>query len=1168
MKEKIPYLIKMVSKNLLYGLIIQCVLMSTLMAHTINAQIKPLDETYVRLKKGEWRLQEIFKSLEAMTDYNFVFPEDLLTGKPLIEIDNRRQSVSDVLVTVGKVTSLKFKQVDNAIYVGSSDNITSSFAITAGMDQREVRGRITDENGDGIPGATIMVEGTNIGTVSDIDGNYSIDAPDGAVLLFSFIGYQSHRIVVGGQNVIDVVMTEDQSSLDEVVVIGYGTRERKDLTGAISQISTEEITKTAAMSPEMSMQGRMAGVFVSNPGSNPNARPQIRIRGVSTLGYNDPLYVIDGVPLYEGGASSSDARDSDLRGGLNVFNLINPNDIETISVLKDAAATAIYGVRASNGVILITTKRGAKGKPKVDVSARFGIQNVRPDWNVMGTQEYVGTYLEALNANPNAAPDPNFFQFYDVNNPEYLGNSPYTTDQWQRAVRNSNAPIQDYNVTISGGNEMSNYSVGAGYADQENAMFYSRFKRYSAFANSDHQITKWLRVGESFRFVYSEADEQGGGDLGTAFSVPWQPIYDPNGLNGYALPGRTVNGQFLSNGYGNGTRNNFLAIRELNNVTRNSLRNIGSFYAEASPVDGLRVRGTVSFDYSQNVQEGYSDARRGLFEANFGNIYDLQGNTFRRRVNENINVVKEVTIGYNKSFGNHDFDVVLNAMDQKVQWNNTQKSVDMNSILPSYDQRRIDEGWAQTDKQVFYERTPQALQGYMARLSYNYSSKYYLDGTVRRDGSSNFAPGYKWGTFPGLAAAWRISSESFMSQVGFINDMKLRVGWGISGNQETRPFAFLSLVNFNPVYHLGTGATGVGDGIRYQAMALGDFPIMDMSWETVTTTNIGLDMLLLDNKLTLTVEYYDRFTDGILQAINIPQVIGALSQPVINLANVSNRGFEMQAGYNDRIGQVGYTINANLTTVRNRVSNLYRNRPVGGNTNRIENGRPINFLWGYITDGIFQTDEEVAEWTSNFDDPGNMVQKSPGDIRFVDIQGPPTEADGENALVSPNPDGVINTFDQTYIGKTLPGYFYGINLGLNYKNFDFSIDFRGTGDVQRIFTTDRNSVGAGGGNFLVDIRDRWTPTNPSNTIPRAIDGDPSGNNRVADRHVVSASFFRMQNFQLGYTFRGNVLDRLGMSNLRAYIMGQNMFVISPFPGLDPENDTTPTSFIFGVNLGF
>ncbi|WP_178371489.1 SusC/RagA family TonB-linked outer membrane protein [Cyclobacterium lianum] len=1160
----------MASKRLLYAFLLQVFAMQVIIATPSHSQ--NLEDVALSIRAESQRLKEILEMIEERTVFGFTYNQKVARHHQRFTFSYQDSNVKEVLQHLAQVSDFEFKRVNRTIYVAPGGR-----SVTAKEPKRvqesetdeieiTISGKVTDENGDPLPGATISVQGTAIGTVTGLDGSYSLTVPDGSIVVFSFIGYQSQRFTIENQTGIDVQMVQDESSLDEVVVIGYGTREKKDLTGAISQIDSEEITKTASMTPELAMQGRMAGVFVSNPGSDPNARPSIRIRGVSTLGYNDPLYVIDGVPLVEGGAASGDARTQDQRGNVNVFNLINPNDIESISVLKDASATAIYGVRASNGVILITTKRGAKGKPKVSISSRYGVQNVRNNWDVMNTKDYIDTYLDALNNNPAASPDPNFFQFYDRNSTEYLGDNPYYTDAWLEAARVENAVIQDHNVSITGGNEMSNYAVGAGFSGQENAMFSSSFKRYSAYVNSDHQITNWLKVGESFRFVYSQTADDSGAGLNTAFSAPWQPLYDPSGFRGYASPGRMVGDAFLSNGYGGATRNNFLAIADLNTVQRDMIRNIGSFYAEASPLEGLRLRGTFSFDQFTNTQQRFFDQRRGIFEANQGVPYTGEGNTYRRRINENVNIVKEFLIGYTRRFGRHNFDLILNAMDQQVQWNNTQLSVDQNSPLPAWDQRRIDEGWPREDKALLYERSPSGLQGYMGRLSYNFDSKYYLDATVRRDGTSKFGPGFKWGTFPSFGAAWRLSSEDFIGQ-GIIDDLKLRVGWGQTGNQETRDFAFLSLVNFNPVYALGSGGNAIGDGTIQSAAALGDFPIVDMSWETVTTTNIGLDAMLLSNRLSMTVEYYQRYTDGILQAINIPQVIGALSQPVVNLANVDNRGFEFQGNFQDQIGDFTYSVGANLTTVRNRVSNLYQGRPSGGNSNRIEEGRPINFLWGYVTDGIFQTEEQVESWLEENEDPGFQVQKSPGDIRFVDVQGPPAEG-ADNAFFSPEPDGRIDAFDQTYIGKSIPGYYYGINLGLNYQSFDFTIDFRGMGDVQSIFTNGLQSVGSGGGNYLVDYLDRWTPENPSNTIPRAITDDPSGNNRIADRHVANAGFFRFQNFQLGYNVSGELLSRLGVSNFRAYLMGQNLFVFSPFPGLDPENDTTPTTFILGVNLGF
>ena len=455
----------------------------------------------------------------------------------------------------------------------------------------------------------------------------------------------------------------------------------------------------------------------------------------------------------------------------------------------------------------------------------------------------------------------------------------------------------------------------------------------------------------------------------------------------------------------------------------------------------------------------------------------------------------------------------------------------------------------------------------MGRLSYNFNSRYYFDATVRRDGTSKFGPGNKWGTFPSFAAAWRISSEKFMGEIEWLDDLKIRAGWGKTGNQETRDYAFLSLVNMNPKASFGS-TDEAGVGIIYPASALGDFPIEDMSWETVTTYNFGFDAIMLDNTLTFTTEYYNRLTDGILQTISIPKVIGALNNPVVNLAKVKNKGLEFQASYTDKIGDLGYSVSANLTTVKNIVKKLYNGQPSTNGNVRIEEGYSINYIYGYKTDGIFQTEAEVTEHQSNISDAGYDAQKSPGDVKFVDINGAPLDTDPEGTYVHKEPDGKIDAYDRTYLGKTIPGYYYGFSFNFDYKNWDMNLDFRGVGDVQKINTLGKQSISGFGSNFLQDYKNRWTETNPSNSIPRAVQSDPSGNNRISDRHVEDAGFLRFQNFQVGYNFRGAFIEKMGINNLRCYFSGSNLFVISPYSDLDPEDNSTPTAFSLGVNLSF
>jgi TonB-linked SusC/RagA family outer membrane protein len=1079
---------------------------------------------------------QVIKMIKKQTGYQFIYNNELLKTALPVTANISGGSIEQVLKQCFENQPLSYSILEKTIVV--KPKVPESIKEEPAPEVRklEVRGTVTDEKGEGLPGVSIVAKGTQQGTLSDARGSFSIE----------------------------VLMKVDEKGLEEVVVVGYGTRAKKDLTGAVSQISAEEISKQNTLSSQLAMQGKMAGVFVSNPGSDPTARPAIRIRGVSTLGFNEPLYVIDGIPLTEGGAASPAARDQDLRGPINVFSMINPNDIESISVLKDASASAIYGVRASNGVVLITTKRGSAGKATVNVSANYGIQNHWKRYEMATMQEYVDWSMEAKNANAAYNPD-QYYSLYDASSPNYLGNSKDYTNDWVNAAIAKNAAVKDFNISISGGNKNSTYALGAGSAAQENVFRSNKFTRHSLSFNSDHNLTKWLKVGESYRVILTKTDNHPGGDLSTVFAAPWQPLYDADNRYGYASPGRTINNVFYSYGYGAATRSNFLGLGDLTTDKRNLLRNLGSVYAELTLLPGLKVRTNFSFDYYNNTREAYSNADRGIFAVDRA-IPFTSGNTYNRRLNDNLNLIKEVSATYSNSFGKHSFDIILNGMDQRVKWNLSLMGVDNQSTITEWDQRRIDEGLAPAAKSVFYERTRSGLQGYMGRISYNYDRKLYLDATVRRDGTSKFGPGYKWGTFPSFAAAWRVSSEEFMD-FKWLNDLKFRVGWGKLGNQETRDYAFLSQVNTNPKAAFGTGATP-GNGTIYGASTLGDFPIEDMSWETVTSSNIGFDAVLLNNKLSVTAEYYNRLTDGILQTISIPKVIGALTSPVVNLAQVVNKGFEFQIGYSDAVGALEYNVSTNLTTVNNNVKKLYGGQPITSDALRIEEGYPINYLFGYKTQGIFQSAQQVSEHIANVTDAGYDAQKSAGDIIFMDINGAPKSTDPEGTYVHKAPDGRIDAYDRTYLGKSIPGYYYGINLGLKYKNWDTNLGFRGTGDVQMINTQGKQSLAGFGSHMLAAYRDRWTPTNTGSSIPRAIQLDPSGNNRIADRHVENAGFLRFQNFQVGYSFKSSFLETKGMKQLRCYVYGNNIFVISGYSNLDPENITTPTTFGFGLNLSF
>ena len=1142
--------------------------------------------TKITLNIENTDLSKIIDEIEVTTEFRFVYDTRLLDLDRQVSLKVHRMNIHKVLELLFRDQNIEYlvrnKQIilKKPIVEKKSGHMAKTIPASTMVQQTSVSGIITDKDGVPLAGVSIVIVGQTRGTTSDFDGNYKIDVAAGEILEFTYIGMEAVQKTVDANSTINVVMNENAAQLNEVVIIGYGTRKKKDLTGSLSTISNDEITKEVKMTPELAIQGKMAGVFVSNTGADPTARPTVRIRGVSTLGYNDPLYVIDGIPITEGWASEQTPADGTRRGGVNIMNMINPDDIESMTVLKDASATAIYGVRASNGVILIETKRGKKGKTRVNFSSSYGIQSLPISYDVLETQEYVDLYNEAWDNNTTIArEDDPYGMLYDPSSAEYLGNNGSFTNDWVDNVIDNGAAIRDYNLSVSGGSDKSNFSMSLGYTSQESVIFSKKFERYNFSVNSDHQVTDWLKLGESFRAISTHTDTNSSISLADAIYInPWQPLYDPNninGLDGYAIPARQVNGAILTRGYGNSTRTNFAGQVPYNTTNQKFKRNLATFYAEISPIAHFRVRGTLSVDYYISEGDTFSLPESQIFDFGANGVPSPNGSYIRNTTSSNNNIVKEFLVGYNNSFGKHSFDIIFNAMEQ--DYNTKRRVASSNIDALNYEDVYVPEGppadigTGERPKDWDLSEVNAGLLGYMGRLHYDFDGKYLLDVTVRRDASSKFAPGYKWGTFPAVGLAWRVSQEKFMENVTWLTDLKFRASWGQTGNQETRDFNYLSLVNQNPKYAFGNNPESPGQGYLANGTVLGDFPIIDTSWETVTSTNVGIDATFLNSKFSLSADYYLRNTEDILQAIDIPVIIGALTSPVVNLATVQNKGFEFQLGYNDTFGQVNFNSSLNFTTVKNEVTKLYRNTPQDGGGGRVEVGYPIGYIYGYKSDGILQNQTEVDEYTEAVNDPGNNALIAPGDYRFQDLYGEPDENNpDEFAYRKEGADGTLNGLDQTYLGKTIPGYYYGFSLGADYKGLDMSLTFRGTGDVQKInnYRWAGEAVGIGGVNFLTSVRDRWTPQNPSTTQPRAIAGDPSGNNRFSDRWVEDADFLRLQNMQIGYSFNRDVLDAIGASNLRLYSSFSNVFVITKYDGLDPENDTTPFVVTMGFNIGF
>ncbi|HXL58659.1 MAG TPA: SusC/RagA family TonB-linked outer membrane protein, partial [Chitinophagaceae bacterium] len=623
--------------------------------------------------------------------------------------------------------------------------------------------------------------------------------------------YANAEFHVNNRTELNITLQPQENGLEQVVVIGYGERKKKDVTGAVSTVTSKDIEKSTSMTPELALQGKAAGVFIESGGGEPQARPTIRIRGVNTFGFAEPLYVIDGVPIFEGGAGVTGGAIGDIRSPINIFSLINPNDIESISVLKDASAAAIYGVRASNGVILITTKKGKTGKPKVEVVTTYGIQNIPKTKDVLNTQQYFDLVQEGYNNNPDMdngviVPIGNKFgALYDPASAQYAGNSP--TYDWQKELLNKDASIQDYSVRVSGGNENTTYYFSGGYSKTESLLKSNFLERYSVAMNVDSKISKYVQAGLNVRLIQENSLVNTQADLGTMMStIPFQPFYDKNDPTGFApvvagtfVPNPDYDPNLLNAGapfifdgephflWGPQTRFNVFAFQALNNNKYQLLHALGNAFIQIEPITGLKIKGTLGGAFYFNLRKSWSNHDEWRFNQTPDNPYSGQdGNskgTYGERQGRTHNLDKELTINYNHTFyKEHNIDIILNASYQFGRWYVTDLSGQVNYADPQYrgisNQPPYTSGFAG----ILQE---DALIGYLGRISYKFKDKYYLDATLRYDGSSELAPGHKWDKFPSFAAAWRISAENFFQKTNFINDLKLRGGYGKLGNYQS-----------------------------------------------------------------------------------------------------------------------------------------------------------------------------------------------------------------------------------------------------------------------------------------------------------------------------------------------------------------------------------------------
>ena len=1108
MKRKLLYLIKMVSKNLLYGLLLQCLFMTTLAAHEISAQIRPIDKSYIKLKKDQWELAEIFQKVENSTDYQFVLPEEILDNNPNLNLKNKRQSINDLLVDIALAADLRFKQVDNSIYVAKGNYKDDRGNIEILIEERPIKGRVVDSNGQGIPGATVLVQGTNIGTATDIDGNFSFEVPENAVLIFSFIGYQQQVVSVGNRSEIEVTMTEDLSSLDEVVVVGYGTQKKVNLTGAVSSITSKEIVNQPVGQTSMALQGIAPGVTVTQRSGQPGSDGgSIRIRGVGTLGDSNPLVMVDGIETN--------------------LNNVDPNEIESISILKDASSAAIYGARAANGVVLITTKRGIEGvRVNYNMYAGFQVPTQLPE--IVGAIDHMEMANEAFT---NVGNDPQYTDEFIEAYKAGMPSDQYPDTDWQEITMSNVAFMQNHNLSINAGSEKSKLFASVSYLDQEGIIPNTSFNRFNLRLNSDINVSERLTLSTD---IFLRRAFQKQPSSGTSYVFHWMR----------RIPSNEVG--ILSNGrYGEGWNGDHPLARAKDGGlnTNESLDAILNFRLNYKISEGLNAEVMYAPKFwnphskvFSNITQTY--ARDGVTPTHFVPQRNSLSESYTREWYNNLRAI----VTYDKTFNQvHTIGVTAGYQqeDQTNAWISAYREV---FPLPQYEQ--INAG-NRANERTGGAASHWALQSVFGRVTYNFDERYLLEGNVRRDASSRFAEGNRSGVFPSFSAGWRVSEESFMQPYsGIIDQLKLRASWGQLGNQNIGLYPFAAFMS------LGGGSQDYTfNGENSPGAALNSMANSSIKWETTETTDIGLDFNLW-GKLDVSADYYIRRTKDILLALNIPQTLG-LSAPFQNAGEVLNKGYDLMVNYRNKVGELNYSIMVNYSDVRNEIIDMRGIENTGLTVNR--EGYPIGSFFGYVDQGLFQTQEEVDNHADQF---GNIA---PGDIKYKDI----------------DEDGMINDRDLAVIGSPIPRHTFGLRVSADYKGFDLSVFLQGVGKA------DGYMYGQGimpfylGGTVQEQHKDRWTPTNTDAAYPR-LAWNQTNNEQNSSFWMRNAAYLRGQNIQVGYTFSETVLSKLNIRGLRMYLSGRNVFTVHDFyEGYDPEAPVSNggwypqmATYTMGLNVNF
>lgn len=1126
--------IYMLSKYFLYGFIIQFMMLNFVLASAVNGQYKPIDKVNVRFDKKSLTLNQLFNSIERQTQFNFLFDQKDIDGKSTIDISNLSGTVETFLIEVSMQSNLRFRQVNNGIDV-KLDSRLPPVPIFEKESETAIKGVVVDETGEPLPGVTVVVRGTTSGTVTDIDGSFSLEVPEGGALVFSFIGYEEKTVEIGSQSEINVVMAESLSDLEEVVVVGYGEQKKANLTGAVSTVNfDDELANRPITNASQALGGTASGVWVSQNSGKPGSDgAQIRVRGWGTLNNSNPLIIIDGV---EGS-----------------FDQINPSDIENITVLKDAASAAIYGSKAANGVVLVTTKMGKTNeKMQVSVNAYGGIQSLGRRYDLITNS---AQHMELSNlalTNDGASP-----LFSD----ELIANFQNGTDKYKYPNTNwfnelfQNAPIQEYNVSIKGGSSNVSSYLSFNYLNQEGMVPNTNSQRYGIRANVESIVNKWLKVSGRFSYLKRDSEEPYSdvtyGSLGRVFEMlggaaPYIAPYTRDGRYG-SVEAIDADGSLL---YDN--RNPLIDAANGSTLTDENILAINTS-ADIKFSDFITWRSTFASNVGFSLIDRYNTSVYGYTDSGVETItknYNREGLDINRnnvlRINNNL----FSTLNFTKDFGDvHSFTGILGI---QLESNKVRNTYARRTNPPKEGLTQVDAGTSGIQGEGNMNQL--RIFSYFGRINYSFNQKYLFEANLRADGSSRFKKGNQWGVFPGFSAGWRIGDEQFIQDLDLFSSMKFRASWGKLGNQNIADFwPYLTVINQN------NGVSYSYGGSFAPGAAITSLVDEDITWETTSTLDFGLEMGFLDDQLTFEIDYFKRITKNIIVQLPIPLVLGGLTPPFENLGEMENEGLEFIANYSksnfDR-NKLDYNIGLNFTYIKNQVTKF-----AGGKSPDqlylIREGYGFNTLYGYKSVGIYQSDAEALEHMY-----ANGFKPKAGNLKFEDVNG----------------DGRLDFEDKQELGNTVPKFTFGISPGVKYKGFDLNILFQGILGVN--VYTQNNFTNIDFENRVISTRwlNAWTPKNTDTSVPSA-KFDNSWDESPSSYWVQELNYIKLKNIQLGYAFHESFLTKAKLTKAYVYLNAQNVFslVSDDYEGYDPERNTfnsgysvypVPRIVSLGVNLNF